>query len=130
MSVVDNFYSNAQGLLLCEQDHYRRLDLLCHTCQKPLKDQYIKARDLKFHLEHFTCSQCPLVFQQNDSYYERDGQFYCPEHYGSLFAFACQGCTASVLSNYVESKMDGGDVEKWHPNCYMIYKVLNSGLLT
>ncbi len=28
----------------------------------------------KYHVEHFTCSVCPVVFGPSDSYYEHDGE--------------------------------------------------------
>lgn len=128
-SVVHNFFEGPDGKLLCEFDHFRRLGLLCDKCNAPLKGPFVRAKDLKFHLDHFTCSLCPLVFRQNDSYYEREGQIYCPEHYAVLFAASCQGCRSSVLNNYVEVKRDGAaaeDEEHWHPHCYMLNKVCHT----
>lgn len=58
---------------LCERDYFRRLDLICNTCNLALRGSYITACGKKFHVEHFTCSACPTVFGPQDSYYEHDG---------------------------------------------------------
>jgi hypothetical protein len=86
------------------------------------KGPHITALGKKFHLEHFTCSVCPTVFKQNDQYYERNGQVYCKTHYSILFAQKCGGCKTAVLKNFVEMSRHN-EIEQWHPECYMVYKV-------
>ena len=76
----------------------------------------------KYHLDHFTCSVCPVVFRQHDQYFERDGNVYCQTHYSILFANNCGGCETAVLRNFVEMNKEGV-IEQWHPECYMVYKV-------
>ncbi|KAJ3080927.1 hypothetical protein HK102_002698 [Quaeritorhiza haematococci] len=108
--------------ILCEQDYFRRLDLLCAKCGGALRGEHINALNKKYHVDHFTCSLCPTVFRQKDSYYERDGEVYCQYHYSALFATKCAGCETPVLKNYVDMNTAKG-VEQWHPECYMIFKV-------
>ena len=78
--------------------------------------------DMKFHVEHFTCSVCPTVFGPQDSYYEHAGNVYCHFHYSTRFAVKCTGCRTAILKQFVEINRNSID-EHWHPECYMIHKV-------
>ncbi|KAJ1975291.1 Rho-type GTPase activating protein Rga1 [Dimargaris xerosporica] len=112
---------NGETYALCEKDYYGQLDLLCHKCDEPLLTSYITANDKKYHLEHFTCSMCPIVFGPEDIYYEENGNIYCSEHYAMIAAIKCVGCQLGILKRYIEITTDN-IVEPWHPECYMIYK--------
>ncbi|KAJ3056754.1 hypothetical protein HK097_004615 [Rhizophlyctis rosea] len=126
--VAEKFFPLKNGdnipQMYCEKDYFRRLDLLCAKCGGALRGPHINALNKKYHLEHFTCSVCPTVFRQHDSYYERDGQVYCQYHYSILYAAKCGGCQTAVLKNFVEFNKENL-VEQWHPECYMIYKLWN-----
>jgi RhoGAP domain/LIM domain len=119
---------------LCETDYFRRLDLLCYECGGALRGSYITALDRKYHIEHFTCSVCPIVFGAQDSYYEHDGKVYCHYHYSTQFAQRCNGCQTAILKQFVEIFRNGAN-QHWHPECYMIHKFWNvrlapNGVLT
>jgi RhoGAP domain/LIM domain len=109
---------------LCETDYFRRLDLLCYECHGALRGSYITALDRKYHIEHFTCSVCPIVFGAQDSYYEHDGKVYCHYHYSTQFAQRCNGCQTAILKQFVEIFRNGAN-QHWHPECYMIHKFWN-----
>ncbi|GAA5861735.1 hypothetical protein JCM3774_002689 [Rhodotorula dairenensis] len=109
---------------LCETDYFRRLNLLCNKCGQALRGSYITALDMKFHVEHFTCSVCPTVFGPQDSYYEHAGSVYCHFHYSTRFAVKCTGCRTAILKQFVEINRNSID-EHWHPECYMIHKFWN-----
>lgn len=109
---------------LCETDYFRRLDLICHSCDGALRGSYITALDRKYHIEHFTCSVCPTVFGAQDSYYEHEGLVYCHYHYSTKFAQRCQGCQNAILKQFVEIFRNGQN-QHWHPECYMIHKYWN-----
>ncbi|KAK9355023.1 hypothetical protein V1523DRAFT_345778 [Lipomyces doorenjongii] len=111
-------------LPLCEHDFFRRKSLLCHVCGGALRGDYVMAVGHKYHLEHFTCSICPRVFQADDNYYERDGAVYCHFHFSTLFADRCEGCHSAILKQFVENLRNGRH-EHWHPECYMIHKFWN-----
>jgi len=113
---------NSEKHILCAYDYFRRQNLLCTRCNEPLRGPHLTAMGKKYHLEHFSCTECDIVFKQNDSYYEREGKIYCQYHYSLLFAAKCGGCYHAVLKNFVEVKKHG-NLEQWHPECYMIYKV-------
>lgn len=107
---------------LCEHDYFRRLGLLCATCNEALRGPYIIALNKRYHTNHFTCSACPTAFGPDDSYYEHNGQVFCHFHYSTQFAVSCAGCQMAILKQYVE--IDKKDtIEHWHPECYMIHKV-------
>lgn len=59
---------------LCETDYFARLDLICAKCGQALRSSYITACGEKYHVEHFTCSECETLFGPNDSYYEHGGK--------------------------------------------------------
>lgn len=82
----------------------------------------VSHADMKFHVEHFTCSVCPTVFGPQDSYYEHAGSVYCHFHYSTRFAVKCTGCRTAILKQFVEINRNSQD-EHWHPECYMIHKV-------
>ncbi|KAI9098080.1 hypothetical protein DFS34DRAFT_97332 [Phlyctochytrium arcticum] len=131
--VAEKFFPHAgpdgSPQVFCEKDYFRRLDLLCAKCGGALRGAHINALNKKYHLEHFTCSVCPTVFRQHDSYYEQDGNVYCQLHYSQLFAAKCGGCKTAVLRSFVETTK-AERTEKWHPECYMIYKLWNVTLVS
>ncbi|WWD21117.1 hypothetical protein CI109_105598 [Kwoniella shandongensis] len=109
---------------LCERDYFARLDLICAKCDQALRASYITACGAKYHVEHFTCSECDVLFGPNDSYYEHGGKVYCHYHYSTQFAVKCVGCETAILKQFVEMNRNGRD-ECWHPECYMISKFWN-----
>nr|XP_018259121.1 rho GTPase activator [Kwoniella dejecticola CBS 10117]OBR81279.1 rho GTPase activator [Kwoniella dejecticola CBS 10117] len=109
---------------LCERDYFARLDLICAKCDQALRASYITACGNKYHVEHFTCSECDVLFGPNDSYYEHGGKVYCHYHYSTQFAVKCVGCETAILKQFVEMNRNGKD-ECWHPECYMISKFWN-----
>ncbi|KAM0749370.1 hypothetical protein T439DRAFT_290651 [Meredithblackwellia eburnea MCA 4105] len=121
---VDSPDPNGKQYPLCETDYFRRLNLLCTKCGAALRGSYITALDMKFHVEHFTCSVCPTVFGPQDSYYEHDGSVYCHFHYSTRFAVKCTGCRTAILKQFVEINRNSTN-EHWHPECYMIHKFWN-----
>jgi len=80
--------------------------------------------DKKYHPDHFTCSICPTVFSQNDSYYEHNDRVYCHFHYSTRCAARCASCHSAILKQYVEINRNSRD-ETYHPECYMISKFWN-----
>ncbi|KAG2228706.1 hypothetical protein INT48_001980 [Thamnidium elegans] len=109
---------------LCERDYFKRLNLACDNCGEALRGSYITAVEKKFHLEHFCCSVCSVVFGPDDSYYEHDTNVYCHYHYSIQFAIKCIGCETAILKQFVEINRNNVD-EHWHPECYMIHKFWN-----
>ncbi|KAI9316014.1 hypothetical protein BX666DRAFT_2019617 [Dichotomocladium elegans] len=109
---------------LCERDYFRRLNLVCENCGDALRGSYIIAVGKKYHLEHFCCSACAVVFGPEDSYYEHDNNVYCHYHYSIKFAIHCSGCETAILKQFVEISRNNR-IEHWHPECYMIHKFWN-----
>jgi len=101
------------------------LDLICVKCGRAIRGPHISALNKKYHLDHFTCTVCDVVFQPNASYYEHDGKIYCQTHYAALFAQRCGGCHTPVLTQLIEVNENTDSKEQWHPSCYMIYKSWN-----
>jgi len=108
---------------LCETDYFRRLDLLCHACGGALRGSYIPALDRKYHIEHFHCKECDVVFRVADSYYEHKEDVFCLYHY-TLLAQKCKGCNTAILKQFYEI-FRNSENQHWHPECYMIHKHWN-----
>lgn len=119
-------YDNGQFIQvpLCEYDYFKKLDLICFECDSALRGPYINALGNKYHLEHFKCSTCGVVFDSDESYYEHDNSIYCHLHYSKLFATKCEGCQSSIVKQFVEL-YKGGRNQQWHPECYMVFKFWN-----
>ncbi len=49
-------------------------------------------------------------------------------HYSTRFATKCVGCNSAILKQFVEIKRNKRE-ECWHPECYMIHKVVSPSLL-
>ena len=109
---------------LCEYDYFKRLDLICHNCNSTLRGPYITALGHKYHLEHFKCDICQVVFEADESYYEHEGKIYCHYHYSKHFAAQCEGCKSAIVKQFVEL-FRGGKNQQWHPECYMVHKFWN-----
>jgi len=111
---------------LCENDYYKRLDLICARCGNALLDSHINAIGKKYHVEHFCCAKCSVVFKSQDLYYEHNGEIYCQNDYSILYASKCGSCRTSVLKQYIEyNNNKTKTIEKLHLDCYMIYKSWN-----
>ncbi|CAM0140064.1 unnamed protein product [Umbelopsis sp. WA50703] len=115
---------SGKTLPLCERDYFRRLNLVCENCGEALRGAYISALDKKYHVEHFTCTMCDIVFGPEDSYYEHESKVYCHYHYSVNYAAKCSGCKVAILKQFVEINRNSLD-EFWHPECYMIHKYWN-----
>jgi len=122
------FPCKENGILrpLCEIDYFKRFDLICAKCGGALRGPHIIALNKKYHLNHFTCSLCNVVFQPSTPYYEHNGNIYCKTHYySSLFTQRCAGCHTPILRQPLEIKDNTDSPKKWHPECYMIYQSWN-----
>lgn len=109
---------------LCEFDYFKKLNLICFSCNTALRGPYITALGHKYHLEHFKCSACGKVFESDESYYEHGSDIFCHFHYLKLFALKCEGCHSSIVKQFVEL-YKGGKNQQWHPECYMVFKFWN-----
>ncbi|GAV28596.1 hypothetical protein PMKS-002067 [Pichia membranifaciens] len=108
---------------LCEYDYFKRIDLICYTCNNAIRGSYITALGHKYHSEHFFCEICHKVFE-SDNYYANEGKIYCHFHYSKLYAFHCESCKCAILKQYVEI-FRGGKQQQWHPECFMVHKFWN-----
>jgi hypothetical protein len=114
-------FFNQDGIYFCETDYFRRLDLLCASCGKALRESYVTGLGKKYHPEHFKCMEegCNQVFKE---YYERDGKNYCDYHYINEYASQCIGCQLPILKEFINLE-DGGTPVIWHPECYKMNRL-------
>ncbi|TID28650.1 hypothetical protein CANINC_002354 [Pichia inconspicua] len=120
---LDSSLTHTINVPLCEYDYFKRIDLICYTCNNAIRGSYITALGRKYHSEHFFCEICKQVFQ-SDNYYANDGKIYCHYHYSKLYAYHCQSCKCAILKQYVEIYR-GGVQQQWHPECFMVHKFWN-----
>ncbi|KAJ1565314.1 hypothetical protein HK405_012644, partial [Cladochytrium tenue] len=122
--IAKNFYET-EGKVYCRFHYFQKLELICASCGGELKGPHVRALGRTYHLEHFVCTACGVVIRENDSYYEREGGVYCQAHYLQLFASRCGGCRTFVTKKYVEMKVKEDVMERWHPECYTMFKLYN-----
>lgn len=115
--------SHTINVPLCEYHYFKRIDLICYTCNNAIRGSYITAFGRKYHSEHFFCDVCKKVFE-SDNYYANEGKIYCHYHYSKLYAYHCQSCKGAILKQYVEIYR-GGLQQQWHPECFMVHKFWN-----
>ena len=120
-SLTKDFYLWQDATILCENDYYRRMKLICNKCNQPLKGPHVQAVGKKFHLEHFTCYLCATTFGPEDVYYEHQKNVYCHYHFSVEFAHKCVGCNMQILEKFVESE-DTKNRGCWHPECFLLFK--------
>jgi hypothetical protein len=104
-------------------EYFRRLDLICYTCEEALNGSHITALGRKYHIGHFSCNACPVVFGATDSYYDHSGVAICYCCYRE-HAMRCEGCTLPIVEQYFENSRHGVDLT-WHSECYMIHPYWN-----
>ncbi|EER36830.1 leupaxin [Histoplasma capsulatum var. duboisii H88] len=110
---------------LCENDLFRRLDMLCSECGGALRDLYISAVGRKYHMDHFTCHSCQHVIGPGDNYYIHRGKAYCKNDYMAKYADRCYGCGMAIMDQYIKVYMPTKRV--WHERCYKTHKRHNPG---
>lgn len=109
-----------ESILLCQYDYFRRHNLLCHVCDKPLRGLYYTAFGERYDEEHFSCAICStpcgvkkcFMFQNN---------LYCKYHFLKYFSKRCTGCNYPISDQYIEFPR-GEEIYCWHPECYGIHK--------
>lgn len=108
--------------IVCEQHYYSRLGLICKQCHQPIFGPVEPG--LEYHLECLQCPDCVANEQQSEdgSCFEYRGQAYCRYHFSMIPDTHCAGCDQAILKQFVEHHCYPG--KKWHPECYMIQKVL------
>lgn len=82
---------------------------VCAACDQPIAGQAVTAIGKKWHLEHFTCTQCGVELY-NRSFFERDERPYCEEDYHKLFSPRCAYCNGPILDKCVTALE-----QSWHP---------------
>lgn len=118
--------------ILCEQDYYQQSNFKCHQCNQAItKDNYEVIGAYKYHGHCLHCPGCTIVKnlppstttddnpEESSERFDYNGRPYCRYHYSLIKGTECVGCGQAVLCQYMENN------GKWHPECYMIMKVLS-----
>ncbi|AQZ14619.1 LRG1 (YDL240W) [Zygosaccharomyces parabailii] len=109
-----------ETILLCQYDYFRRHNLLCHVCNKPLRGLYYTAFGERYDEEHFSCTICGTPCGVKKCFMFQD-QLYCKYHFLKYFSKRCSGCHYPISDQYIEFPK-GEEIYTWHPECYGIHK--------
>lgn len=107
-------------ILLCQYDYFKRHNLLCHVCDKPLRGLYYTAFGERYDEEHFSCTICGTPCGVKKCFMFQD-QLYCKYHFLKYFSKRCNGCHYPISDQYIEFPK-GEEIYTWHPECYGIHK--------
>lgn len=107
-------------ILLCQFHYFKRHDLLCKVCDKPLRGLYYTAFGAKYDEEHFACTICHVPCGIKKCFMFED-KLYCRYHFIRYFSKSCKGCTYPISDRYIEFPK-GNEIHCWHPECYGIHK--------
>lgn len=112
--------SKNETILLCQYDYFRRHNLLCYVCDKPLRGLYYTAFGKRYDEEHFSCAICASPCGIKKCFMHED-KLYCKYHFLKYFSKRCSGCDYPISDQYIEFPK-GDEVHCWHPECYGIHK--------
>ena len=87
-----------EGALYCTEHYEKLLKKTCFRCRKPILGRGVSAVGRMFHPEHFQCFTCGEVLN-SASFFEKDGEAYCENHYAMLFASVCEYCHKPILAD-------------------------------
>ncbi|CAO3585841.1 unnamed protein product [Absidia cylindrospora] len=116
--------------IVCEYHYYSQMGDLCPQCRQPTS-MTVNNDENNTNLPHQQCrcqNRCPGCMNQSimnteNACYEYDGRVYCLLHFSSIKEIQCFGCHQAILKQFVEHRSHPG--QKWHPECYMIFKFWN-----
>ncbi|SCU81632.1 LAME_0B07976g1_1 [Lachancea meyersii CBS 8951] len=109
-----------QLIPLCQQDYFKRNNLLCHVCGHALRGVYYNAFGKLYDEEHFCCKICKAKCGVNTCFNYKD-DLYCKFHFLKYFSNRCKGCNYPISDQYIEFPR-GDEVHRWHPECYGVHK--------
>lgn len=139
--VADKFYAlntnhnTFKFKIVCEHHYYAEAGTICPQCQQPTTtaNDDDGENTTKSISQQCRCqTRCPGCMKQSTentekACYEYNGRIYCLLHFSSIKEIQCFGCHQAVLKQFVEHKSHPG--QKWHPECYMIFKVCDMKLI-
>ncbi|XP_047442101.1 leupaxin [Mugil cephalus] len=113
MELSGTGFFERDGRPYCEKDYYQLFSPQCAYCKGPIIQNILTALDQTWHPEHFFCTHCGGLFDE-DGYLVKDGKPYCCKDFYHLFAPKCSGCGESVRGNYLTAANG-----TWHPECFV-----------
>ncbi|KAI2553827.1 LHX2 isoform 4, partial [Pan troglodytes] len=75
------------GSIYCKEDYYRRFSVQrCARCHLGISasEMVMRARDLVYHLNCFTCTTCNKMLTTGDHFGMKDSLVYCRLHFEAL----------------------------------------------
>ncbi|XBW36714.1 hypothetical protein QEN19_002290 [Hanseniaspora menglaensis] len=105
---------------LCQDDYFKRNNLICDVCKKLLQGTYYNAFGRLYDEEHFSCKICKETCSLQECF-NFDGSLYCKYHYLIQHSKKCKGCEYPITEQHFEFDRSG-KIYRWHPECYGIHR--------
>lgn len=105
---------------LCQNDYFKRNNLICDVCKNLLKGTYYNAFGRLYDEEHFSCKICKETCSLQECF-NFEGNLYCKFHYLKLYSKKCKGCEYPITDQHFEFERSG-KIYRWHPECYGIHR--------
>lgn len=105
---------------LCQNDYFKRNNLICDVCHNLLKGTYYNAFGRLYDEEHFSCKICKETCSLQECF-NFEGSLYCKYHYLRLYSKKCKGCEYPITEQHFEFERSG-KIFRWHPECYGIHR--------
>ncbi|ORZ10836.1 hypothetical protein BCR42DRAFT_107322 [Absidia repens] len=115
--------------IVCEYHYRSQMGDLCPQCHQSTSATVNDESIINQPQQRCRCqNRCPECMKQptmntENACYEYDGRVYCLLHFSSIKEIQCFGCHQAILKQFVEHRSHPG--QKWHPECYMIFKFWN-----
>ena len=105
---------------LCQNDYFKRNNLICDVCKNLLKGTYYNAFGRLYDEEHFSCKICKETCSLQECF-NFEGNLYCKFHYLKSYSKKCKGCEYPITDQHFEFERSG-KIYRWHPECYGIHR--------
>lgn len=81
----DDAFFDFENKPYCHIHWCEKRNMICQGCMKPIEGKFVTAKkDLRFHIEHFTCAYCKKQLH-NISCKERNGKYFCKPCHVKMF---------------------------------------------
>ncbi|ELR12423.1 LIM domain containing protein [Acanthamoeba castellanii str. Neff] len=64
-----------EGFAYCEKHYYEEKGLICPECDRPIIGKCVRAKEKRYHPQHFVCSHCKTKL--TNSYFFHDNKVFC-----------------------------------------------------
>lgn len=115
MTLMDD-YTLVSGKPVCSKciDNLTKSGFVCNKCGKVILDRSVEFHGMRFHPEHFVCSQCKTILK-GQNYVVYRNKPYCPTHGDAFATRKCWVCHGDFSENQKVIRWDG---RAYHADCF------------